>query len=180
MMKGEKMIIVSGPDNSGKTSLVDYLVKEVGMDKVKKDFPQPPYEHPDEYTDWVCNTINTGGVFDIVDRCFIDELVYGPIMRGQICFDKDQYFRCIKAISDNKPLFIITDPGKQKIKETFAEREQYPDIQSNLNIQRRYHHVIHLSPFCDCPVYYYDYRFDPKYELVQIVARHYILRKVKK
>lgn len=171
------MIIVSGPDNSGKSTLVRHLTKELGLGTVSKDYPTPPWKHAEEYTKWIQDILDDMNTFDIVDRCFIDEMVYGPIMRGGICFNKYQYSKCIQAILKATPLFIITDPGDEKIKETFMDRKQYPNLAQNISVAKEFRTILRERPFNDCPSYHFDYRFDPNYHLVTHVARHYIIQK---
>lgn len=170
------MIIVSGPDNSGKTSLLDYLVSEVGLKKMPKCEFTPVWEHPEEYTKWVLQTLK-GGKFDIVDRCYIDELVYGPIMRGKIMFDYSDVISINQQLVESKPLLIICNPGKEKILETYYEREQYPSIDRNMFVKRRFYEILGFYDFDEIPVYIFNYRFDPDYKLVTKVVDFYSIRK---
>jgi GTPase SAR1 family protein len=170
------MIIVSGPDNSGKTTLVKKLAEDLKLNNLPKCKSLPLWEHPLQYSDWIIDTIKKAGPHDIVDRCFIDEIVYGPVMRGRICFSALQSLDLSHILVDKKPLIIIPNPGADRISQTYAEREQYPELHQNLRVLFRYYEVMNEYPFNQCPQYIFDYRFDPNYEIVKHVAQMYILK----
>ena len=174
------MIIVSGPDNSGKTTLVGKLCESLRLNNLPKCQHLPLWEHPVQYSDWIVDTISHGKYNDIVDRCFIDEVVYGPVMRGKICFNAYQAQDCANALVMRKPLIIITNPGVDLITKSYAEREQYPKIHQNIQVLDRYYDVMNEYPFNQCPQYIFDYRFDPNYEIVShIVQMHMISEQYK-
>lgn len=168
------MIIVTGPDNGGKTTLVRKLVDDMGLDNMEKCKTLPLWAHHNEYTNWIVNTFKESTHVSVVDRCYIDELVYGPIMRGKICFDAIDTYRIQKAFLDVKPLIILADPGPNKLMERYGEREQYPDISDNLTVQSRFYKELQEHPFTEVPKYIFDYRFDPEYKLVKKVVAYYI------
>jgi GTPase SAR1 family protein len=170
------MIIVSGPDNSGKTTLVKKLCEDLHLNNLPKCKSLPLWEHPVEYSDWIIQTIKDSHHDDIVDRCFIDELVYGPIMRGKVCFDAPQFKACADALVDKSPLIIITNPGANMISKSYAEREQYPQLHQNLKVLFRYYEAMNEYPFNQCPQYIFDYSFDPYYERVKYIAQMHIIR----
>jgi GTPase SAR1 family protein len=174
------MIIVSGPDNSGKTTLVQHLVKEMGLTNLAKCQYLPLWLHHKEYAAWVVDTLKNSTKFDIVDRCYIDELVYGPIMRGCVCFKSLEKYVIDRELAHVKPLIIITNPGDSKILESYGDREQYPKYQQNIRVRNRYYQIINEEPFNECPHYIFDYRFDPDYKKVEIIVQSYINKEEQK
>lgn len=171
------MIIVSGPDNSGKTSLVNRLCDDMGLVRIPKFNVLPPWEHPHEYAKWIRETLSTGPVNGIVDRCFIDELVYGPVIRKRVSFSMTDWSLINGVYRTVKPLMIITDPGFDSIIDTYRNREQYPSIDQNLEVRERYYEVVSSYPFDHAPLYFFNYNFDPGYTLVKSVIDYYIRRK---
>ena len=74
-----RIIIVEGPDGSGKTTLVDYLADPLDA---HTNHCGVPVGHPMiEYVDVAMMGLRTGKTL-IVDRFHLGEQVYGPIMRG--------------------------------------------------------------------------------------------------
>lgn len=74
------IIILEGPDGSGKTTLANKLAKQTGYPIIH--FTRPTTEEEtqamfDEYFKLVRKTKNA-----ILDRCWYSEMVYGPVMRG--------------------------------------------------------------------------------------------------
>lgn len=170
------MIIVSGPDNSGKTTLVKRLCEDLGLNNMPKCTSLPLWANPDDYFDWVMSTLARGQANDIVDRCYIDELVYGPVMRGKVSFSPMQIDLANKLFEACQPLLIVTDPGLVAISKSYAERDQYPELRENLAVREEYYSVLKNRPFSEVPKYIFDYRFDPDYQLVKSFVKDFIRR----
>lgn len=173
------MIIVSGPDNSGKTSLINHLLASTNLVKIPKFNMLPPWEHPEEYADWIRQTLLNSPSNGIVDRCFIDELAYGPVMRGKVSLSILDLVSICTIYSKVKPLLIITDPGADSIVSTYKQREQYPNLPENLMVREEYYKIIYKRPFSEAPLYIFNYNFDPDYTLVESVIKHYLKEEVK-
>lgn len=173
------MIIVSGPDNSGKTSLVNELCNGGGLIKIPKCKAFPLWEHPAEYAEWIRDVLLSSPDNGIVDRCFIDELTYGPIIRGRISFSSIDLASIYSIYRVVKPLLIITDPGVDSIIATYENREQYPNVSQNLEVRDKYYEVVANTPFYKAPLYIFNYNFDPDYTLVKSVIKHYLKEEVK-
>lgn len=75
------MIIVEGPDNSGKTTLVDFICRMFpGLTRTKSPGPVVDYDW------WMRQLTQPPEVLStsIFDRFYFSELVYGPICRNKI------------------------------------------------------------------------------------------------
>lgn len=79
------LIIIEGPDGSGKTTLANYLSESMGFPIVHRSTPKTQEEKDTmmkSYEDDIASGKNI-----IWDRCFYSEMVYGPIKRDQSYID---------------------------------------------------------------------------------------------
>ena len=93
------IIIIEGPDGSGKTTLANQLSKQTGYKIIHRTQPKTEEEKAimmDEYL----QTIRAGKNM-IFDRCWYSEMVYGPVMRDTSVISYPQMYdlerRLIKA-----------------------------------------------------------------------------------
>lgn len=117
------MIIVTGMDNSGKTTLAKQLSEELEMKVVKSTGPIPAAEQKE----WVINQISGADERQaIFDRFpLFEEMVYGKVLRGKTNFKYgDPYFKLLRQIN---PLIVYTRPSTEKILQ-FGEREQMEGV----------------------------------------------------
>ncbi|MEG1142290.1 MAG: hypothetical protein RSB77_04930 [Bacilli bacterium] len=85
------MVIIEGIDGVGKTTLVDYFVQN-GMTKFHFDYDSKNMDLLTKYM----NILKFETQQLILDRSFISEMVYGPVIRG----------KCKLTIEDYKDLLI--------------------------------------------------------------------------
>ena len=74
------LIIIDGPDGSGKTTLAKRLADITGYEYFHFSYPTSPAEKRcmvQKYRDFIKNHPNA-----ILDRSWYSEMVYGPIVRG--------------------------------------------------------------------------------------------------
>lgn len=84
------MIVVEGPDGAGKTTLVNELCREFGLQRVgprldeyrDKNLPKKPRERVYKALSWAVE----GETLRVHDRLFWSECIYGPILRGESKF----------------------------------------------------------------------------------------------
>ena len=81
------LIILEGPDGSGKTTFANDFIKE------NKDFRyhhEGPTPDVDDVLDYYCSVIdNVKNQHTVIDRCALGECVYGPAVRGIDKLGKD-------------------------------------------------------------------------------------------
>ena len=76
-----KIIILEGPDGSGKTTLANNLRDRHGYQIVKTGSPQPGESVFHSYTNTLLDAVNSNHR-TVFDRHYLGELIYGPLLRG--------------------------------------------------------------------------------------------------
>lgn len=157
------MIIVTGADNSGKTTLVKHLVKEFTISQLPSYKPLPPVDYIDWFR-WVRDTLQrTDDKVDkqlVADRFYIDEFVYGPVMRGEVGVYSHKKQALDTLVNDARPLIILCHTDIKTIEKTYKERPQYPTLEQIVEIQQKFLKVLQSYPFNNCPVHIWDYTKD--------------------
>lgn len=86
------LIIIEGADKNGKTTLASHISERHGYNYIHHGPPRNGYMgYMDEILDLKNKTV--------MDRSFIGEMIYGPLLRGRSCIDNNQ-FDCLLKLSD--------------------------------------------------------------------------------
>lgn len=93
-------IIIEGADKTGKTTLSDAIIKRFGSEYVH--FGKPKKHPATEYAEYAL--ANDGNL--VLDRFYLGELVYGPLLRGKAGID-DVEFATIERILRKKQAILI-------------------------------------------------------------------------
>lgn len=170
------MIIVCGADNTGKTTLVNFLAEHFRLHKLPsfaRLTGKMPHEDPKEWVKWQTKYLNNKFSDNFIfDRFYVDEFVYGPIMRGKVCIDRDQRKELDDLIIKVNPLIIFC---KTNFLPSFHEREQYPSILQNQKVQDEFENVLYTQlPFGTLEKVRFDYRYDPYYADIVKVVENYL------
>ena len=166
------MSIVCGPDNTGKTHLVEHLSKTFNIPKVEKYHTLPPVD----YSDWVgwAEKVLLNPNQSIADRFYIDEFVYGPIMRGKIGMTENHKRHLDKLFTDRDPLIIYCDTSLVNIEKNWEGRIQYPERAQIKDIQNKFYEVLDSVPFDLMTTLFFDYAFDPHYTKIDKALDTYL------
>lgn len=167
------MIIVTGVDNTGKSSLARHLSKEFGIAIAQRYHTLPPTDGWEWYI-WAKHQFEHKGEL-IYDRFFIDELVYGPVLRDKYVVSIEQMAQLSTMLVMRQPLFIYTKLPLEKIQEGFEVREQYPDATDLGKLLNKFERVMHTWPVKELKnCTRFCYLNDPNYRRIDLVVKNYL------
>lgn len=143
------MIIVEGPDNSGKSTLIKWLKDNLQVKELKHGRHGPPSGAKDivERTEIILKeAISYTHKATVVDRfSLIGESIYGPVLRGkdlwtEVPMDK---IRLQKALITLDPFFIYCRPDKSVIMDMKTHQVKDYDTEEHvLNIVKNQELII--------------------------------------
>ena len=117
------IIIVEGMDNTGKTTLVEQLVRETGYGRVRSPGPQSL----EDMIDGVETCLISDNI--IYDRFpLISEEIYGPVLRGYCLWEFSRWREYFIQLLQLKPLFIYCRPGRETILKSINQRDQLKGV----------------------------------------------------
>lgn len=124
------MIVVEGPDNSGKSTLVKTLV-ERGFPLIKRERFKPGKEETIGLS-YLKALIPKDGdrlahSHGVLDRLLASEIIYGDIFRGGHRISDGEHLAILNMLIAYNASVVLCDPGNLAIKETWHEREQLYD-----------------------------------------------------
>ena len=128
------MIIVEGIDGVGKTTLVDYIVEQ-GLEKHHFDYDE---KNMDLYKKYM-RVLNSSNLSKVLDRSFISEMVYGPVIRGKSKLELEQFKRLLLEYKKSRTSIIyLTAPKEILLKRREKDLTDFEMIQKfydKLNLQ---------------------------------------------
>ena len=108
------MLIFTGMDNSGKTTLVNKVSKDLGLPVIKS---LGPNHSRDEKHIWFLDQMTREKAFPssvIFDRFLpFEEMVYGRVLRGDPIYSLDDPY--MKSLKDLDPIIVYTRPSSEVI-----------------------------------------------------------------
>lgn len=166
------MIIVTGADNMGKTSLVEHLSKQLNIPTLERFHSLPPHEHAREWFGWMYDTLSKNPNV-IADRFYLDEFAYGPVVRERICITQEQAMIIDELLVKNKPLVIHCDVAPDIWTKNYELRGQYVDSRINAEVQKKFHKVL-WSNYAWLRLVGFDYTKDSEYKNITRTVEKFI------
>lgn len=126
------MIIVEGPDNSGKTTLSNRLAKDLDFEVIHSP---GPLDRGVKMISWLFNEMvqqKEGVIYDRIS--LISDMVYANIIRSEDSFyTKRGYIQGFKELLAATPHLIIFCRPSDNTINNFGEREQMDGVIDNTN-----------------------------------------------
>lgn len=150
------IIIIEGPDGSGKTTLAKKLSKQTGYPLVHRSAPKSDDEKT-AMKEMYLRCIREGADA-IFDRCWYSEMVYGPIMRDASVISYPNMYALEKRLTDHGALIIYCTGDPDVLWERCTERgEDYiTDRETHLKICAGFEELMSLPHYV--PVVKYEYK----------------------
>lgn len=98
------IIIIEGPDGSGKTTLANLLSKQTGYPVIHRSQPKSEEEKAQMMQSYV--DVIKSGRNAIFDRCWYSEMVYGPIMRDASVISYKEMYELERMLAKKGALII--------------------------------------------------------------------------
>ena len=141
------MIIVVGCDNTGKTSLVKHIKDKFEIPEGQRFYSLPP-KNEQEWNQWYRHIkahfiLNPNAIYD---RFFIDEFVYGPLIRGGYKIGIEKMAELTNLMLIAQPIVIYCWLPLVSLLENYDERGQVFSAYEASQILIRYNEVIDQYP----------------------------------
>ncbi len=136
------MLIIEGIDGVGKTTLVEYL-QSYGMKKYHFDYDSKSMDLLSKYMK-VLSSDDTGLV---LDRSFISEMVYGPVIRNKCKLSIEDYTKLLIAYKNTGAKIIyLTAPKEDLLKRRNDEQSDYEIITNYYEeLNKKYDEIMKYS-----------------------------------
>lgn len=150
------IIIIEGPDGSGKTSLAKQLSRQTGYPIIHRTQPKSEEEKQQmmgEYLQVIKNNKNA-----IFDRCWYSEMAYGPVMRDDSVITYPQMYELEKMLAKNGALIIHCTGSEAELWMRCTKRgEEYVTCREDFKqIYVNYQEIMSVPHYV--PVVKYEYK----------------------
>lgn len=162
------IVIVEGPDGSGKSTLIEKLGCErihlralrggVGADGEKKEGWGAGRPAVEAYLDQITQAAKSGRRVGF-DRFHLSEVIYGPLLRNhQEITPRDLTVLTTKLHALQIPIIMCLPPVEVTFRNVFKEGRHVPHYQTEEFLRQSYGQFAYLTPWA---THVYDFTTDP-------------------
>lgn len=136
------MLIIEGIDGVGKTTLVEYL-QSFGMKKYHFDYDAKNMDLLSKYM----KVLSSDNTELVLDRSFISEMVYGPVIRNKCKLSIEDYTKLLIAYKNTGAKIIyLTAPKEVLLKRRNDEQSDYGVITNHYEeLNKKYDEIMKYS-----------------------------------
>ena len=150
------IIIIEGPDGSGKTTLANTISRQTGYPVIHRSQPKTEEEKKlmmQEYVDTIKRGTNA-----IFDRCWYSEMVYGPIMRDASVISYPEMYELERMLAKHGAIVIhCTDKPEVLWRRATRRGEDYiTNVDTHVDICKGFEQLFSVPHLI--PVVKYDYK----------------------
>lgn len=150
------IIIIEGPDGSGKTMLAEKISKQTKYPIIHRSQPKSEEEKKrmmGEYLQLVRSNKNC-----ILDRCWYSEMAYGPVMRDASVLSYPQMYELEEQLAKTGAIIIYATGPKAALWQRCQRRgEDYVTSRDNFNaICENFDAIMNVPHYI--PVVRYEYK----------------------
>lgn len=161
------MIIVEGLDGVGKTTLVNYFVSN-GMRQHHFDYDA---KNTDLMTKYML-ILKEDTTSLVLDRSFISEMVYGPVLRGKSKLDLKEYKALLMAYKQvGTAIIYLTAPKDTLLLRRKNDEKDYNTIRQYYDLLNKQYDMIMRYSKGYINLYRYDTSLETELQIQQRVKR---------
>lgn len=136
------MLIIEGIDGVGKTTLVEYL-QSYGMKKYHFDYDS---KNMDLFSKYMKVLLENDSEL-VLDRSFISEMVYGPVIRNKCKLSLEDYTKILIAYKNaGAKIIYLTAPKDVLLKRRNDEKSDYEVIANHYEeLNKKYDEIMEYS-----------------------------------
>ena len=136
------MLIIEGIDGVGKTTLVEYL-QSCGMKKFHFDYDSKNMDLLSKYM----KVLSADGTELVLDRSFVSEMVYGPVIRNICKLSLDDYTKLLIAYKNaGAKIIYLTAPKEVLLKRRNDDKSDYEVITNHYEeLNNKYDEIMEYS-----------------------------------
>jgi thymidylate kinase len=131
-------IIIEGLDKTGKSTLAAYLSDRLGMPIKKFSAPEKDKDPTPEYLFFLANAEP-----HILDRCYMSEMAYGPVMRGASWIDRRMQTIVEEVALRAGSSGVFCFATEKELAERFVkDREEFLPIEKAMAVQKNFEEAV--------------------------------------